>query len=534
MKRNLRLLIPVSIGAALVVGMLLLLRAGQVAAAPAPTQGEVIKAGLAYLASQQDPNGGIIGFRNVADPDTTARAVIAYVAAGTSVSQAVSPAGNTMLDYLAAQAITFTHDTTGTLFPGRAGELLAALSLAGADGSKFGGMDMPKALEASYQANTGAYSTAAKQDFSSGAASDLNQAWAVLGLSIAGQAIPDGAVQYLVSSQATDGSWGTGDPDTTALAMTALLASHKIDTQNEAIQRAIEYFHTTQAPSAGWKPSWDTDPLNADSTGWIIQALVSAGQDVRGQSWMKDGTSPVEALLGVQKPDGAIGGTYANTYSTAEAIIGLSGVPLSSLTKTALTHRAGLAVFSGEGSPLTDCISYTGESLTGLQLLQRSGLAIETATNPTQGTAVCKIGTVGDASNNCFGSMPNYWAYWVLGPNGWEYSVKGADQSQVENGGVYAWSWGTGNPPPVVTFQNACEGVALVLPTTTATPLPATETAPPSPLPMLATLAPTVIAPQPTPIPPAATTSTGSYIIYAAILLALAVLVLYLLRARKG
>ncbi len=534
MKRIIRLLIPISIGVVLVMGMLSLLHAGQVVAAPAPTQAEVIKAGLVYLASQQDPAGGIIGFSSAADPDTTARAVIAFVAAGTPVTQAVSSAGNTMLDFLSAQAITFTHDTTGTLFPGRAGELLAAVSLAGEDGSKFGGMDVTNALEASYQADTGAYSTAAKQDYSSGAASDLNQAWAVLGLSLAGQAIPDGAVQYLVSSQAADGSWGAGDPDTTALAMTALLASHKVDAQNTVIQRAIEYFHTTQAPSGGWKPSWDTDPLNADSTGWIIQALVTAGEDLRGQSWMKNGTSPVDALLGLQKQDGAIGGSYANTYSTAEAIIGLSGVPLSSLTKAALTHRAGLAVFSGGNSLFTDCISYTGGSLTGLQLLQRSGLAIETATNPTQGTAVCKIGAVGDGSNNCFGSMPNYWAYWILGNNGWEYSAVGVDQSQVEAGGVYAWSWGTGNPPPVVTFQNTCEGVAVVLPTIAATSLPTTETAQPSPLPALATLAPTVIPSSPTPIAPAATTSMGSYIIYAAILLALAVLVLYLLRARKG
>jgi hypothetical protein len=531
MSRPLRILFPLSIGVLLVVGLVLFLQSEPAMADSAPTQSEVINAGLAYLKSQQEPSGGIIGFSGVADPDTTARSVLAYVAAGTPVSQEVSLAGNSMLDYLAAQAITFTHDTTGTLFPGRAGELLAAVSLANGNPNNFGGMDLIAELDSSYQADSGSYSTTAQQDYSSGAASDLNQAWAVLGLSLAGQNVPDGAVQYLVKSQAADGSWGSGDPDTTALAMTAVLDSHLVDTKNDIIQWAIEFFHTTQTPTGGWKPSWDTDPLNADSTGWAIQALVSAGEDLRGQSWAKDNTNPVDALMGLLKPDGEIGGTYANTYSTAEAIIGLSGVPLSNLAKTEVTHRAGLAVFSGNNSLFTDCISYTSTSLTGLQLLQSSGLAIETATNPTQGTAVCKIGAVGDASNNCFGSMPDYWNYWVLGENGWEYSAVGAGQGQVVDGGVYAWSWGTGDAPPVVSFQNICEGVAIVLPTTTATSLPPAITSPTGPE---ATLVPTQAAPQPTAAPPAATTSTGNYITYAAILLALGLLVLYLIRARKG
>ncbi len=532
MSRWFRMLLAISLGGLFVIGVVMFLHAGPAAAAdPAPTQAEVIHSGLVYLKSQQQPDGGITGFSGTSDPDTTARSVLAYVAAGSPVSEVISQTGKTMLDYLAAQAITFTHDTTGTLFPGRAGELLAAVSLAGGEVNKFGGMDMIKELEAINQAGTGAYSSTAKQGYSSGSASDLNQAWAILGLSLAGRGIPDDAVQYLIKSQATDGSWGAGDPDTTALAMTALLASHKVDAKNAAIQHAIEFFHTTQAPSGGWKPSWDTDPLNADSTGWAIQALVSAGEDLRGQSWTKDNINPIDALLGLLKPDGAIGGTYANTYSTAEAIIGLSGAPLSSLVKAATPQRAGLAVFSGDNSLFTACISYTSGSLTGLALLQQSGLAIETATNPTQGTAVCKIGQVGDSSNNCFGSMPNYWSYWVVGTNGWEYSPVGADQSKVADGGVYGWSWGAGNPPPLVTFQNTCEGVAIALPTTTATTLPPTSTAQPS---AAATPVPTQPVAQPTSTPAAANTSTGNYIIYAAILLALAVLVLYLIRARRG
>jgi hypothetical protein len=531
MKHLLKALLPAPIGIFLLLSLGMFLHAQAAVVASAPTQTPVIDAGLAYLKSQQQPNGGILGFSGMADPDTTARSLLAYVVAGTPVSEVLSPDGNSMVDYLASQAITFTHDTIGTLFPGRAGELLTAVSLAGGAASNFGGMDLINELQATYHNDTGAYSTSAQQDYSSGAASDLNQAWAILGLSLAGQAMPDGAAKFLIKSQAEDGSWGAGDPDTTALAVTALLASTQVDAQNEAIQRAIEFFHATQAPSAGWKPSWDTDPLNADSTGWIIQALVSAGENVSGQSWKKNDTNPMDALSGMQKPDGAIGGTYANTYSTAEAIIGLSGVPLSSRAHAPATHRAGLVVFSGDRSLFTDCISFTASSLTGLELLQRSGQAIQTATNPTQGTAVCKIGEVGDASNNCFGSMPNYWSYWDMGKNGWEYSAVGADQSQVVNGGVYAWSWGTGNPPPVITFRNVCEGVAFTLPTTTATSLPLATSTQPG---LAATPVPTMPPPQPTAVPTTVTTGTGSYVLFVAILLAVALLVISLIRARKG
>ncbi len=530
MKRYLSIILSFLTGILTVAGILYALQVQPARAQSAPTQTQVIEMGLAYIKSQQAPSGGIIGFSGVADPDTTARSVIAYAAAGKPVSDVVSTEGNSLMDYLASQAITFTHDTTGTLFPGRAGELLSAISVAGADPKTFGKLDLTSELVASFHTDTGVYSTTAKQDFASGEASDLNQAWAILGLSLDRQSVPAAASQYLIKSQAADGSWGAGDPDTTALAMTALLASQNVKANDEAVQKAINYFHASQAPSGGWKPSWDTDSLNADSTGWIIQALVSASEDVRGQGWTKNGTNPVDALLGLQKPDGAIGGSYANTYSTAEAILGLSGIPISSLGAAQTTQRAGLAVFFGGNNVSTECISFTGSSISGLELLQLSSLKIETATNPTQGTAVCKIGEVGDDPSNCFGSMPNYWAYWQLGKNGWDYSPVGADQSQVVAGGTYAWSWGTGNPPPVLTFQNICEGAAFTLPTFTATSLPTTSS---SQLSTVVQQAPSLVAPQPTPIPTTSGSTTGNYVIYGVILLVLGIIIVVLIRSRR-
>lgn len=523
-------LFSIGLGILLLLGMFYFFQKGTALAKTAPNTSEAIQAGLDYLKSQQLADGGIIGFSEVSDPDTTARTVLALVSARKAITEVVSTDGKSMLDYLSTQTISFTHDITGVLFPGRAGIVLSAVSVAGGDPATFGGMDLAKELEASYQPDTGTYSSTAKAEFSSGQASDQNQAWAILGLSLAGKSIPDEAANYLVSTQAGDGSWGLGDPDTTALAVTALVASQKVSNESEAIQKAIQYFHTTQAPSGGWKPSWDTDPLNADSTGWVIQALVSAGEDLRGQSWSTQEANPLDALMSQQKPDGSIGGTYANSYSTAEAIIGLAGIPLSNLGLGGVTQRAGLAIFYGGDTFFTKCISFTEESITGLDLLKSSGLSVETATNPTQGTAICKIDDTGSPSSDCFSSMPDYWSYWQMGNNGWEYSATGSDKSKVVDGTVNAWYWGTGDQPPAITFQNICEGVAFVLPTSIPTVPVATVTSEPA---TTATSAPSSTTPTPTPVTASEQGTPTSYIVYAAILLVLGLLILFLLRSRR-
>ncbi len=529
MNRFYRMLLVITLGLGLVVALSLSIQSTQVIAQAGPTRAEVVQAALAYLRVNQQADGGILGFSGLSDPDTTARAVLAFTLAGEPISEVVTGTDLTMLDYLSTQAISFTHDTTGTLFPGRAGVLLSAVASAGGNPADFGGMDLAGELQISLQPDTGAYSTTAQQDFSSGQASDLNQAWAILGLSLAGADLPEIASQYLIGSQAEDGSWGFGDPDTTALAVTALISSRQASAGDQVIQDALQFFQATQLPNGGWRPSWDTDPLNADSTGWILQALVSAGENPGGDSWKNEQANPVDALLSLQKPDGSIGGTYANTYSTAEAIIGLAGISLSGSVSLPAEHQAGLAVFFGDGTVYTACVTFSEDDLTGSDLLQRSGLEIESATNPNQGTAVCKIGDVGCPSSSCFCSMPDYWSYWQLIEGAWVYSSTGADQSQVADGDVNAWNWGSGDPPPLITFQNICEGEPFVMPAATETSLPPTDT----PLPTQApTSVPAITMTQPAATPIAPRTTTGTYLVYISIVVVLAALIIYLVLSR--
>jgi hypothetical protein len=350
--RRLLLPLPPTFGLVILLGLLgwLRLDAARAAsqaralapAAPASDRSAVIAAAAAYLHSQQQPDGGIdgFGFGGGADPGSTARTVLALAAVGYPADSLVYTAtGKTLLDYLAAHAYTYTHAAGGQLFPAQAGLLLSAVSAAGLDPAGFAGLDLVSELEAAFHPASGAYSTTASQGWNSGAASDLNQGWAILGLATAGRDIPPGAAQYLVDSQAADGSWAFGSLDTSALILLTLHTGGGLPAEHPALQRAIDYFRQAQLPSGGWRPDWDSDPLNVNTTAWIIQALQAAGHTPLAPGWTQPGGDPQQALLSLARPDGSIGGTYLNAYSTAEALFGLVERPLFTLGPGSAARR---------------------------------------------------------------------------------------------------------------------------------------------------------------------------------------------------
>ncbi|HSQ16897.1 MAG TPA: hypothetical protein VLM83_04295, partial [Anaerolineales bacterium] len=106
----------------------------------AQAQTDPISGAVAYLQANQQADGGITGFSGTSDADTTARAVLGLAASGQAVDALRSADGLSLLDYLQAQSIIYTHDETGLLYPGRAGLLLAAVAVAGGTPQQFGGM----------------------------------------------------------------------------------------------------------------------------------------------------------------------------------------------------------------------------------------------------------------------------------------------------------------------------------------------------------------------------------------------------------
>ncbi len=342
------LVLTITLGAAIVIGLLvaLSLYAAPAEAQPAPApaaptidHSEAISKALAYLQTKQLPNGGIEGWSpGVADDFTTIKTVIAVAAARRPVSFLTSVSDTTPLDYLAARAVTYTHDTTGTLFPGRAGMLAVAVVAGDDDPYNFGGMNIINELTATYHAATGAYSTTAQQGWTSGAAGTINQLWAILGLAAAQETVPISATDFLIGLQEPDGGWGWGagygDVDTTALVLQALIASGNVGPADTKVQEGLAFLRNGQADSGGWE-SWGS--LSADSTAAAIQAIVAAGYAPATESWAAANGNPHTALAGLQAADGSFGG---NALGTAHAIAGLAEAPLPIFGRGRRANRA--------------------------------------------------------------------------------------------------------------------------------------------------------------------------------------------------
>lgn len=196
-------------------------------------------------------------------------------------------------------------------------------------------------------------------------------------------------------------------------------------------------------------------------------------------------------------------------------------------------HRVGLVVQHGDGSVQTQCITFPEDTISGLDVLQRSGFDLNVDAGNSMGATICRLDGEGcsfpqeDCFCQCTGSDCVYWSYWRQNNGGWVYSSSGASNTQVHDGDVEGWVWGQGttggavSTPPNLTFADICAAntptdtpippaplpsptptdtpspVPTPSPTATDTPLPPTDTPTPTPLPPTDT--PTHVAPTATP-----------------------------------
>lgn len=146
----------------------------------------------------------------------------------------------------------------------------------------------------------------------------------------------------------------------------------------------------------------------------------------------------------------------------------------------------GLAIFAGRpgqaradgevglvvetaGVATTYCIAYSGDGITGEELLRRAGYSIEQF-GGSGGRTVCAIGETGckDASSftscfcQCQGASCIYWAFFTreYGKN-WVYSALAFNLLKAADGDVHGWRWGAGGPnsapaPADLTFEQVC------------------------------------------------------------------------------
>lgn len=156
-------------------------------------------------------------------------------------------------------------------------------------------------------------------------------------------------------------------------------------------------------------------------------------------------------------------------------------------------NRVALVVHFGN-TTLTRCVAFDEPEISGYDALERSGLSFVASFDSGNGAAICAIENTGCPAESCLlCQAPLYWSYWRFDGANWIYSSLGSSLTTVRNGNIEGWSWGNGDPPPVMSYEAICT------PPPTATPIPPTAT----PIP------PTATPPTATPIPPTATAPPG-------------------------
>ena len=310
------------LGLGLLVIGLMLAWAVPVTAASRPQD----EAALTWLRGFQQADGGFTnGYADGSDLGATTEVMLAAAAAGQDCSMWLSSAGNSPLDYLAAQV----KQGAVTDAAGLSRTLLAAVAT-GQDPRNFGGKNLVQALLATPDKASNRFGD-----------SLYAHAYAMLALHNAGEPIPQSAIDLLKTQIADDGAWslfggptpGLADTNTTALAIQALVAVGERDAANGA----LPYFQRMQNADGGFpyqKPSdWGTD-TDANSTAVVVQALYALGEPMG--NWAASGTDPLGALLALW--DASSGGYYwqavvpfANIMASAQAVQAAEGMNLVSL-----------------------------------------------------------------------------------------------------------------------------------------------------------------------------------------------------------
>lgn len=157
--------------------------------------------------------------------------------------------------------------------------------------------------------------------------------WAILGTVAVSETVPAAAIDYLRDQAQADGGWewapGWGsDTNTTSLAVQALIAAGD-SISSSTIISAVAFLEGAQTADGGFPYAPGPEaPSDANSTGYVVQALIAAGEDPLSPRWTVSGTTPIDYLLSLQLPDGSFewqAGTGANQLATQQVIPALLG-----------------------------------------------------------------------------------------------------------------------------------------------------------------------------------------------------------------
>lgn len=303
-----------------------------------PATDAVLK-GAAFIKTVQRPDGGY-----AESPGQSIDAIIAVRAAGYDPRLDVQN-GKTPADWLIANAPAITS-------PASAAKAALGAKALGLDPKNVGGTNLIAVAQAGYDAETGAYADNA-----------FSQSVAILGLACTGNQPGAKAADNLKAAAVQGGGWGFGgfaDPDTTAIAIQALLAAG-VPRTDEAISKGLAWLKANQGNDGGW--GYDPAESNTSSTAFAIQALLALGEDPESAAYTKNGVTPVQYLLSQQLPDGSFTG-YDPAFAANQVVPALAGRTYCNAPETPITRTRPAAQPTPTPQPTTPAASPTARPTT--------------------------------------------------------------------------------------------------------------------------------------------------------------------------
>ncbi|GAB7184103.1 hypothetical protein ATKI12_3934 [Kitasatospora sp. Ki12] len=275
-------------------------------------------------------------FNGTAYPDQglTVDAVLAFAASHSSDQAAAKATA-----WLAKPEVIsgYLGDGTTEAYAGATAKLLLAVEVRGGNPAGFGGVDLPARLR-SLQTAEGRFSDRSQWGDYSNA---FGQSLALIALHRTPGDAPAAAVDFLANSQCADGgfpvSFGqtscTSDSDATALAVQALAATGRTTKANAG----LTWLTAHQNADGGFAAAGAT-ASNANTTGLATQTLLAGGHYGTGlKGWSRlvkfqQGCSADPAARGAVAYDASGFNGATGARATAQAVLGLAGTPLATLS----------------------------------------------------------------------------------------------------------------------------------------------------------------------------------------------------------
>jgi hypothetical protein len=370
--------------------------AGAAAVQPQIPQFAAAQAAAMWIGGQQAADGSIGGSLS-----TTVNAVLALAAAHVDTT-----AAQKALSYVEANAGTYINSssTDNADGPGQLANLILDAHAMNVDPTNFGGTNLVSRLIATEQtsgSDAGLFGT--ETQLNDSLVGTYVQGLVLTALKTVGKTVDAPAITWLTGQQCQNGGWTLPDqalgggctedpagfmgPDnqTTSLALQGLVAQGALTAGVRA--SALSYFATGQDTDGGWSTYPNTTALpqvtDSQSTGLVIQALLSLGLSPTSATFTKSGHSPVQALLSFVVKSGSDTGalgyqdnTSGNLLATNQDVPILAGLiygfgPTNSywvVTSEASVHPFGAAQTYGSlaGTKLDQPIVGMAATLNGL------------------------------------------------------------------------------------------------------------------------------------------------------------------------